>query len=191
MREFIAEIDAALSGDGPIPKKRALLWIDTASDSDLSTLAKLYRLTGEGYYRIQPELGMEPTCALVQRYLLQCIRQNITDDDEIENRFEACMSLHLWLRHLIETGGTRAIVTQVAQAITKLFLESNEDVRYTIETGFLEHALETAALRPYFEHWAADPKLQRAWDECVKWGEAHPDYTWNLTQRKSAPTGED
>ena len=191
MAEFGAEIDATLSGDGTIPKERVLLWIDAASDSDLPTLAKLYRLTGEGYYRIQPDLGMERTCALIQRYLLECIRQNVTGDDEIESRFGACMSLHLWLRHLAEIGCDAAVVTRVAEAVTKLFLESEKDVRNAIETGFLEHALETAALRPYFEHWAADPRLQEAWRECLKWGEAHPDYVWNLTQRKTAPTGKE
>ena len=68
------EIDAALSGDGPIASEQVLSWIDAAADSDLLTLSKLYRLTGEGYYRIQPELGRGPTCALIQRYLLGCIR---------------------------------------------------------------------------------------------------------------------
>ena len=29
-----------------------------------------------------------------------------------------------------------------------LYLESGEEVRVAIETGFLEHVLETAALRP-------------------------------------------
>jgi len=59
MVEFRSDIDAALSGDGPIPKARVISWIEAATDSDLSTLSKLYRLTGEGYYRIQPELGRE------------------------------------------------------------------------------------------------------------------------------------
>jgi hypothetical protein len=51
------DIDTALSGDGTIPSEQVLSWIDAAADSDLPTLSKLYRLTGEGYYRIQPELG--------------------------------------------------------------------------------------------------------------------------------------
>lgn len=98
------------------------------------------------------------------------------------------MSLHLWLRHLIEIAGTSAIVTGTAEAVTKLFLESEEAIRYTIETGFLEHALESAALRPYFEHWATDPRLQSAWHPALEWGEAHPDYMWNLTQGRLTRT---
>jgi len=80
------DIDTALSGDGTIPNEQVLAWIDAAADSDLPTLSKLYRLAGEGYYRIQPELGRGPTCALIQRYLLGCIRDGVTDNDEIQER---------------------------------------------------------------------------------------------------------
>ena len=75
MNYYGPEIDGALSGQGPIPKDKVLLWIESAKD--LPTLAKLYRLTDESYYRIDPELGKIATCSLIQRYLLECIRQNV------------------------------------------------------------------------------------------------------------------
>ena len=50
MTDFGRDIDAAPSGDEPIPRDKVVLWIDRAAD--LATLAKLYRLTGDGYYRI-------------------------------------------------------------------------------------------------------------------------------------------
>jgi hypothetical protein len=81
------DIDTALSGDGLIASEQVLSWIDAAADSDLLTLSKLYRLTGEGYYRIQPELGRGPACALIQRYLLGCTRDGVADKDEIQERY--------------------------------------------------------------------------------------------------------
>ena len=45
-----------------------------------------------------------------------------------------------------------------------------------IENGFLEHALETAAIRPYFEQGGSDPRLEPAWKRALEWGDAHPDY---------------
>jgi len=98
MVEFHSDIDAALSGSGPIARKKILSWIDAAVDSDLPALSKLYRLTGEGYYRIQPELGRDQTCALIQRYLLGCIREGVADNEEMEERYEAAESLHVWFR---------------------------------------------------------------------------------------------
>lgn len=172
------EIDAALESDSPIDREEVIAWIENARD--LRTLAKLYRLTDQGYFRIHPELGRETTCTLIETYLLRCIRENIENDDEILSRFEAAMTLPGWLRHLLTMDGTQSIINHVAHSVTALFLESGPDIRYTIETGFLEHALETAALRPYFEHWANDPHLRTAWEPAVAWGKAHPDHMARL-----------
>jgi hypothetical protein len=183
--DFKSDISAALVSDRPIPKERVLAWIAAAADSDLPTLSKLYRLTDDGYYRIQPELGIEPTCTLIQRYLLACIREGVTDNEEIEERYEAATSLHVWFRHLLGMEGASAILAAAASAVTTLYLESGEDIRDAIETGFLEHALETAALRPYFDHWASDPRLEPAWDRASAWGKAHPDCMASMFQRLS------
>ncbi len=183
MTDDLHEIDATLEGSGPIPRDRVVRWIGHAAD--LRTLAKLYRLTDEGYSRIQPDLGMDVTCALIQRYMLQCIRENVEHDDEVLSRFDAAMDLHGWLRHLLSMGGTEKILHDAAAVITELFLNSGEDVRYTLETGFLEHALETEALRPYFEHWATDPVLRVAWEPALSWGKAHPDYMARLIDGKN------
>lgn len=179
--DFSVEIDAALLGDAPIPRERVLCWIEATTD--LSTLAKLYRLTDEGYYRIQPDLGREASCALIQRYLLQCIREGVSDDDEIQGRYEAAQSLQVWFCHLLEMKDTSAVLTAAAGAVTELFLASGEDVRIAIETGFLEHVLETASLRPYFEYWSRDSNLRETWERALEWGKAHPDYTWSLLQK--------
>lgn len=179
--DFSAEIEVALLGSAPIPRVRVLYWIEATTD--LSTLAKLYRLTDEGYYRIQPDLGRDASCALIQRYLLQCIREGVSGNDEIQERHEAAQSLHVWFCHLLEMKDTSAVLIAAAAGVTELFLASGADVRTAIETGFLEHVLETAALRPYFEHWSRDPSLREAWERALEWGKAHPDYTWGFLQQ--------
>ena len=159
-----------------------IFWIEATPDSDLQTLSKLYRLTDEHYSRIQPELGMEPTCALIQRYLLGCIRDGVIDDEEIQERYEAAATMHAWFLHLAKMDGTHDVLEAAASALTKLYLESGEKVRGAIECGFLEHALETEALRKYFEHWSSDARLQPAWTRSIEWGEAHPNFTSGMLQ---------
>ena len=176
-----ADIDAALLDNASIPREKVLRWIDAAAD--LLTLSKLYRLTGQDYYRILPDLGRDASCALIQRYLLQCIREGISDDDEIQGRYEAAQTLHVWFCHLHGMKDTSSILKAAARAVTDLFLASGEDVRNAIETGFLEHVLETAALRPYFDHWSHDSNLKQAWERALEWGKAHPDQTWGLLQQ--------
>ncbi len=181
MNDFSSDIDAALLTDKPVAKDKVILWIESASD--LANLSRLYRLTSEAYFRIQPDLGGEATCDLIQRYLLQCIRENVTDNEEIQSRYEAAATLHTWFCHLGEIReDNSAILRRAADAITELFLASDEDVRNAIETGFLEHVLEMATLRPYFEHWAAATHLCEAWNRALEWGKAHPDFTWRLLQ---------
>ncbi len=181
MSDLNSEIDAALVDDNPIPRERFLVWIDAATS--LPSLSKLYRLTEVDYYRIQPDLGQEVTCALILRYLLQCIRENVQDDDAIQSRFEAAGSLHQWFCHLVKRDDSSVILNGVVHSITELFLVSDEKIQNAIETGFLEHVLETAALRPYFEYWATDERLSAAWDRALEWGKAHPDFTLGLLEQ--------
>jgi len=181
LRDPNPDLDAAIVGDNPIPRDKVLLWISAATD--LPTLAKLYVLTGEHYYRIQPNLGRDSTCDLIQRYLLECIRQNVTNQAQVQDRWEATATLHLWFRRLVEMEGTSDVLTKAAHSVTELFLTNGEEVRASIEQGFLEHALETITLRPYFEHWSSDPRLQEAWNRALEWGKAHPDFTWKLLQQ--------
>ena len=186
MAGFKSDIDAALLTDEPLQKEKVLVWINATSD--LPTLAKLYRLHGEGYYRIQPELGGDASCSLIQRYLLECIRQNviqdvdIADENEIQDRWEAARTLHGWLCQLAEMNDSSAQIGRAASAITELYLTTGEDVQLAIEQGFLEHALEMAALRPYFEHWSSDDRLRPAWERSLEWGLAHPNFIWGMLQ---------
>ncbi len=181
MTDFQSEIDAALATDSPIRRDKVVSWIDSASDLD--TLAKLYRLTGQSYYRIRPDLGIKETCGLIQRYLLQCIRQNVTDREEVEGRWEAARTLHAWFCQLAEQEDTGEVLRNAANAVTELFLAGGNDVRAAIEQAFLEHALEMAALRPYFEHWSGDARLRETWERALQWGKAHPEFTWGLLKQ--------
>jgi hypothetical protein len=73
-------------------------------------------------------------------------------------------------------------IQQTARAITELFLASGEDVQLAIEQGFLEHALESSGLRPFFQHWSTDKRLHDAWQAATDWANDHPDWSWNLHQ---------
>ena len=177
--DYRPEIDAALSNQDLISKDKVLLWIESVTD--LPSLAKLYRITGEGS-RIRPELGKEAECRAVRNYLLECIRQDVSDSEDFESRWEAARTLHLWLRQLLEVGDASDEIKSAARAITDLFLASGEEIQLAIEQGFLEHALESGGLRPYFEHWSKDARLRETWLAATEWADDHPDFSWNLHQ---------
>lgn len=181
MTDFGRDLDAALEGSKPIARDDVLRWIDKATD--LPTLSKLYRVTGEHYYRIHPELGKDAECTAIQRYLLECIRQNVQGNEQIEDRWGAAETLHLWFRQLVEMADAADVLGRAAQAIRELFLNSGDEIRTAIEQGFLEHALESVAVRPFFESWSSDPQLSETWGRALEWGKAHQDRSWNAIQR--------
>lgn len=181
VKKYGPEIDAALSSDGRISRKDVRRWI--AGAADIVTLSKLYRLTGERYYSIEPELGRDETCSLIQRYLLECIRLDVKDREDVQGRWEAAQTLHGWFCSLAEKEGTDPVLGRAAQAITEAFLNGDSGIRNAIETGFLEHALETPSLRPYFEHWSHEPRLREAWTRAIEWGKAHPDFVWGMLKQ--------
>jgi hypothetical protein len=91
------------------------------------------------------------------------------ENEEIEERWETAQSLHVWFRHILEMGDLPEILTRATRDVTDLFLTCGDEIR---------NALETAALRPYFEYWFRDERLRAAWERALKWGEAHPNYMW-------------
>ena len=190
MDDTASEIDAALSTDATIPREKVVHWID--STSDLATLEKLYRLTGQGYDRIQPELGSDITCLLIQRFLLQCIREDVHDHKEIPARWEAAYTLNTWFFHLAQMEeDNSAILRRAADGVTQLYLTSDEAGRNAIEQGFLEHALEMKSLHEFFQEWCSDDRLRPAWQRAMEWAGDHPNYTWNLLQQFKAKIQDD
>jgi hypothetical protein len=183
MADLTAAIQAAIESDEPIERERVRVWIRDAID--LKTVALLYRLSYEAWNRIKPNLEKDETCQLMCRYFLSCIRENPQDGTGLQ-RYDAASDLESWIDHLSSTEGAHENLQEVAAAVTTLYLESDTDVRMAIETGFLEHVLEQAKLRPLFAHWAEDERLRESWHNALAWGEAHPDYMKGIREQLRA-----
>jgi hypothetical protein len=183
MSELKAEIQTALQSHTSIARERVRGWIRDARD--VETLALLYRLTDEGWDQIVPELETDETCALIQQYLLRCIRED-TQDGAALPRQEAAGELEVWFDHLASKEDKQTILQRVTAAVTDLYLSGDEQVRRAIETGFLEHVLEQVKLRVWFSPWANDERLRDAWHHGLAWGQAHPDYMKHLCEQLRA-----
>lgn len=173
MDELKRSINQALGSELPIPRQLVREWIQRSANSDDD--AMLYKLTREASNRIKPPLETAETCVLIQRYLLGCIRQNPGSGIAL-SRYEAAGELEAWFDHVASMEDTRDVIQGVVSEVTTLFLTGDQDVRRAIETGFLEHVLEQATMRPLFSHWAHDERLQEAWRLALAWGKAHPNF---------------
>jgi hypothetical protein len=173
-------IRAALASTDAIPRQQVRQWIERADTVAVDAL--LYGLTRDAWHRIQPTLERDETCALIQRYLLRCIRED-PDESVALTRYQAAGELEGWFDLLAAHEDTHAIAHGVAAAVTDLFLTGDAATRGAIETGFLEHVLEQRSLRSFFAHWAHDERLQDAWRHALAWGDAHPNFMKGLREQ--------
>jgi hypothetical protein len=60
----------------------------------------------------------------------------VTDNDEIQERYEAAETLHVWFRHLPGMDGTYEVLTAAANGLMKLHLESEEESAWRLKTDF-------------------------------------------------------
>ena len=181
-------VEQALTSDAVIPRDQVLAWANEAHDTQ--TLALLYRLTGEAYERIVPNLGKEQTCRLIRRYLLECIRLDPQDGLAFD-RYGAARTLEAWFDHLADAESAWDVLSESAADVTALFLDCSAEVRTAIETGFLEHVMEQERLRPLFSNWQMDDRLRSAWENALAWGEAHPRFVKGLRKRGASAAPEE
>jgi hypothetical protein len=179
MGELKESIQAALGSEAPIPRALVREWIQKADSVQVDAL--LYELTRDAWNRVEPYLDSAETCALIQRYLLRCIRED-PKDGNAQSRYEAAGELERWVDYLADREDAGGILQAVAAAVTELFLSSDDHVRRAIETGFLEHVLEQRKLRHLFADWAHDERLQDAWRHALAWGNAHPNFVKTLRE---------
>jgi hypothetical protein len=188
MTDITQQIRFAIASSDAIPRQHVRQWIEQADTVAVDAL--LYELTRDAWNRIEPALERDETCALIQRYLLGCIREDRTDGLTL-TRYEAAAELEGWFDQLAERDDTHDVAQRVATAVTDLFLAGDASTRGAIETGFLEHVLEQRSQRSLFAHWAHDERLQDAWRHALAWGEAHPNFLKGLRDRLRAFSAED
>jgi hypothetical protein len=168
----------AVNSDGSISRQHVRGWIHRSADVEADAL--LYQLTRDAWNRIEPRLETAETCALIERYLLACIRENPQGGVAL-TRYEAASELEAWFDHVAHLEeDMRDILQSAVNTVTTLFLTGDHETRNAIETGFLEHVLEQAGMRSLFSHWASDERLADAWRHALAWGRAHPNFTKNL-----------
>lgn len=142
------EVDVALSGTGTIPRTEYQRWIR----GDLHTRARVYALTASQWSRIHPEPSDAEHCGFMADYLIECLLQNPENDGFLHSGFQAGYEMVAWLKHLAKTSDGSTVLTEVASRLAVAYKAADATTRNRIETGALEHALESRAVRPFSLH---------------------------------------
>jgi hypothetical protein len=117
-------------------------------------------------------------------HLLHCIRDD-PQGSETATRYEAAHELEACFDDISTRSDADVMLTEIAAAVTQLFLTGDKLMQRAIETGFLEHVFEQPRLRRFFAHWETDDRLRETWQLCLAWGDAHPNFTKGLREKLS------
>lgn len=126
--------------------------------------------------RIRPNVDDDWLYDVMSNYFLDCIAlpaNSNFDDESIHSPFEAAHELVDWFNWLVARDSNATVIQKRIDRIATVFKHGNERVQNCIETGFLEHVLETQANRAYFAYWKDDDVLSDSYTEALRWGEAH------------------
>ena len=126
--------------------------------------------------RIRPPLDDDWLFDTMSHYFLDCVaRQTAStpDDSSVHTPFEAAHELVGWFNWIVARNDNRTAIQHRIERIAAAFRNGSRVVQNCLETGFLEHVLETPRNRPYFAHWKDDELLADSYTEALRWGEAH------------------
>ncbi len=126
--------------------------------------------------RIHPSLEDDWLYDAMSDYLLECIALHAgsdADDDSVHSPFEAAHELVDWFNWIVARDNNPTAIQKRVDRIAAVFKNGDNSVQNCVETGFLEHVLETPRNRPYFSHWKDDEILADSYTEALRWGEAH------------------
>ena len=152
-------------------------------EGDLVLWAAVYELLSRGVRRIRPEPDADETGAFVTRYLLRCVREDVSSDF-IPSGYEAAGDLAANAKSLArKLPEMESILEAIAERVKQAWLAADEAERDRLVNGFLEHALESPPVRRFFRPWKDDPALAEAWRLAMDWGAAHEEQEAHEEQR--------
>jgi len=163
------EIHALIKTDEEISSSQVVEWMKS---DDLKALGALYKLTVIAYNRIKPELGMETTCDFMLDYFTRCIVENPHTGDYLYGRFEACLIMSAWIKHLWnKRPQTEKVLEKVRDTLAEVYLFGDKEVQGSIIYAVLENVFVDKGMIILFKGWKKQPQLREAYDtalECAK-----------------------
>jgi hypothetical protein len=150
-------------------------WMNDSGD--LGVWSAVYDLLGSAIELIEPELSMDEARSFAVDFLLRCIHEDPQyENDELPTGYEAAHNLADCLKYWAsKQPQSQPVLTDAAACIAAAYRAADDDERDRLVNGCLEHALETAAVRSYFEQWRNDLVLKEPWRLAMEWGLAHGD----------------
>jgi hypothetical protein len=142
-------------------------------ERDLKMRGAVYHLLCDARQRVAPQLSLAELYPFMLDYLFDCLILNPESGDFQHSGFEAAWDLAAWVKHAQHYERSAEFIVYVVGRIADAYVMADANTKNRIETGVVEHVLESPSLRQYFDSWKDHPQLGGAYERCLKWGKAH------------------
>jgi hypothetical protein len=170
MKDDLTTVLSALHSSDSISADAVRRWMEVG---DLRIRGAVYHLLQDARHRIVPHLSTADQCSFMLDYLFDCLLQNPESDDFLHSGFEAAWELAGWVKQLGSIDDAQSLISRIVQRLTAEYVAADEPTRNRIETGAVEHIMESPSLRRHFASWKDDPTLRKAYEDCLLWGQSH------------------
>lgn len=170
---IIAEIEAALDSNSPIPADEVRRWMQAQC---LDTWGALSIVFFDHAERIQPPLDMQTVCDFMRKYYKRCLSEAVDGGKYYPSRYIAGHELQNWFKRLWEDHTVpRGYVDDLKAMLTELYLSGDAEVQECVVNSVLEHLFETPEFVQYFSEWKQDSTLKVAYESAMQWANDPPD----------------
>lgn len=170
MNKAISSVVTALQSNGPVSAEEVLRWM---RDGELRVRGAAYHFLQRARDRIVPPLSIAEQCSFMLDYLFECLLVHPQPGDYLHSGFEAARELAAWVNQLECSGENDGYIRYIIQRLTEAYIAADDATRHRIETGAVEHMMESPSMRKYFASWKDDPTLGTAYKMCIQWGRDH------------------
>lgn len=137
---------------------------------NIELLGFAHSLLNDRRFRVEPALSVEEYVNFSKHCFERCFRENPDgewSDSSYSAGWDLCsMFVYLWDREDVP----RAILGDLKSWLTKLYFESDAELRKCFVHATLEHLFERRPIMEFFSEWRKDSALKGAFEEAALWG---------------------
>lgn len=170
VEDILAEFGVEEGEPRTVDKATVLRWME-CEDLEIKGVVCYILLEHRFQSVVTPPLSFEEINVFVARYFGQCITKNPEGEWSL-NRHEAASALSHWIRDIWHGSNVpRSVIAEWKGWLARLYKTGDENVRYVIIYGTLEHAFEDDEVADFFRDWRDDVELKDVYDEALQWKE--------------------
>lgn len=157
----------------PIPQDKVRNWLLNNDIEVQGAAADL--ITYPPYWdRVEPQLSALEYQEFLLPYYERCLREDPSGEWSL-SRYETAHVIVDWFSAVPKDADVQEqeFLALIKTWLSRLYIESSEEIKDAIICGALEHILEEPRWRPVFKDWSETPELAKAYEQAMEWAVEH------------------